>query len=284
MSKYVILYNPISGNGNGEKAKDELVKLLADAEVRTEDVRTVKNYDEFFAGLTDETPVIVGGDGTLNYLVNHCDCDKLEKEVYYFPGGSGNDFFTDVKTEGMQLPMLLNPYIKDLPTVYVAGKSYKVLNGMGYGIDGYCCEVGDEQRAKSDKPVNYAGIAIKGLLFHYKPTNATITVDGVTREFKKAWLAPTMNGRYYGGGMNATPNQNRLDPEKKLSTLVMYKSGKIKTLLVFKNIFTGTHVKNTECVEVLEGHDITVKFDRPVAAQVDGETVLGVTEYRIVKK
>ena len=40
--------------------------------------------------------------------------------------------------------------------------------------------VGDEQRAASDKKVDYTGIAIKGLLFHYKPTNATVTVDGVT--------------------------------------------------------------------------------------------------------
>ncbi len=44
-------------------------------------------------------------------------------------------------------------------------------------------------------------IAIKGLLFHYRPTNAVITVDGVTHTYKKVWLVPTMNGRYYGGGM-----------------------------------------------------------------------------------
>ena len=44
----------------------------------------------------------------------------------------------------------------------------RFINGIGFGIDGYCCEVGDQLKAKSDKPVNYASIAIKGLLFHYK--------------------------------------------------------------------------------------------------------------------
>ena len=34
-----------------------------------------------------------------------------------------------------------------------------------------------------------------------------------------------------------------------------------------------------DCVTVIEGKDITVKFDRPTPLQVDGETVLGVTEY-----
>ena len=74
----------------------------------------------------------------------------------------------------------------------VNGKQYRFLNGIGYGIDGYCCQVGDEQREKSTKPVNYTAIAIKGLLFHYKPTNAVVTVDGETHNYRKVWLAPTM--------------------------------------------------------------------------------------------
>ena len=29
------------------------------------------------------------------------------------------------------------------------------------------------------------------------------------------------------------------------------------------------------------GHEITVKFDRPTALQIDGETISGVTEYSV---
>ena len=53
------------------------------------------------------------------------------------------------------------------------------INGIGYGIEGYCCEEGDKIRATSDKPVNYTAIAIKGLLYKFKPRNATVTVDDV---------------------------------------------------------------------------------------------------------
>ncbi|MBP5230469.1 MAG: diacylglycerol kinase family protein, partial [Clostridia bacterium] len=151
------------------------------------------------------------------------------------------------------------------------------LNGVGYGIDGYCCEVGDELAKKSDKPVNYAGIAIKGLLFHYKPTNAVVTIDGKRREYTKVWLAPVMHGRRYGGGMIATPDQDRLDPERKLSVLVWHGSGKIPTLAAFPGIFKGEHIKHKKNVEVLTGRVISVEFDRPVAAQIDGETVLNVS-------
>ena len=166
-----------------------------------------------------------------------------------------------------------------MPTVEVKGKRYRFLNGVGYGIDGYCCKVGDEQREKSDKPINYTAIAIKGLLFHYKPTNAVITVDGVRHEFKKVWLAPTMFGRHYGGGMMPTPDQDRSDPSRKLSVMVYYGVGKLKALMVFPSIFQGKHVEHRKMVSVLTGHDITVEFDRPTPLQVDGETILDVKSY-----
>ena len=63
--------------------------------------------------------------------------------------------------------------------------------------------------------------------------------------------------------------------------VVMHGSGKLKTLIVFPSIFKGEHVKHDEMVQVLTGHEITVQFDRPCALQIDGETILGVTEYSV---
>lgn len=133
-------------------------------------------------------------------------------------------------------------------------------------------------RAQGKQP-NYTSIAITGLLFHFKPVNATITVDGVEHSFKKVWLAPTMLGGHYGGGMLPTPDQKRDNPEGKLSVMVFHGSGKLKTLMIFPSIFKGEHVKKEKHVTILTGKEITVRFDRPTALQVDGETVLGVSEY-----
>ena len=161
----------------------------------------------------------------------------------------------------------------------VKGQQYRFLNGVGYGIDGYCCEVGDEMRKIPGKKVNYTAIAIRGLLLDYIPTSAVVTVDGVRHEYQKVWLAPTMLGSRYGGGMIPTPAQRRDDPEGKLSVMVFHGSGKLKTLAVFPSIFKGEHIKHTECVEVLTGHEITVEFSAPRPLQVDGETVLNVRSY-----
>ena len=124
-------------------------------------------------------------------------------------------------------------------------------------------------------------IAIKGLLFHFKPRSAVITVDGVSTEYKKVWIAPTMFGRHYGGGMMPTPAQDRFSEDGKVSLMVFHDSSKLKTLSIFPSIFKGKHILKTKYVTVFEGKEVNVKFDRPTALQIDGETLLGITEYTV---
>lgn len=231
MKTYTVLYNALSNNGNSKDGIKTLQTLLIDAKLTYQDITKIKDYKEFFGNLgEDESVIIYGGDGTLNHFVNDIQGVDIDRDIYCCAAGTGNDFLRDIDIKPGDKPVLINPYIQNLPTVTVNGKNYKFINGVGYGIDGYCCEVGDELRAKSVKKINYTSIAIKGLLFHYKPTNAKITVDGVVHEYKKAWLAPTMNGRFYGGGMMATPDQNRLNKDGTLSVMVFYGKGRLKTL------------------------------------------------------
>ncbi|MGN0678405.1 MAG: diacylglycerol/lipid kinase family protein [Oscillospiraceae bacterium] len=277
----IVLYNPLSGNGTGRANAEKLNSIISDS-IEFRDIRGV-DFKEFFEVTPADTKVIIcGGDGTINRFVNSYEGEfPYEREVYYYPAGLGNDFVTDIGDNGV---ILLNPYIEQLPVVCVNGKEYKVLNGVGFGIDGYCCEEGDRLHAISKKKVNYTSIAIKGLLFKYKPVNAVVNVDGQEYTFRKVWLAPTMNGRYYGGGMCIAPNQDRLNAERTVSCVVMHGSGKLKTLMVFPSIFKGEHIRHTDIVKVLTGHEIEVTFDRPTALQIDGETISGVTHYSIKNK
>ena len=282
MAKYNVLYNPLAGNGKGENAAKKLKELLNGDELTFTDMTKVSDYRALFASMPEDERVIVsGGDGTLNRFINDTEEVAFANPVYYYATGSGNDFLKDIGGNVGDKPVCIDKYLKALPTVDVKGKSYRFINGIGYGIDGYCCEVGDKLRETSDKPINYAGIAVKGLLFHYHPTSATVIVDGVEHKYKKVWLAPTMNGRYYGGGMIPTPKQDRLNKEHTVSVMVYYGSGKIKSLAVFPSIFKGEHVNHKEMVEVLSGKEIPVRFDSPAALQVDGETIIGVTEYSV---
>ena len=88
-----------------------------------------------------------------------------------------------------------------------------------------------------------------------------------------------MNGRYYGGGMNIAPEQNRLSSELSLS--IIHNSSKLETLMIFPKIFKGTHVNNKKISTILTGKKITVSFDIPTALQIDGETVVDVSSYTV---
>jgi diacylglycerol kinase family enzyme len=278
-----VLFNTLAGNKNLEQETEALHDFL-DGEIVKKDIQTI-DYKTFLTPLTKEdTIVLCGGDGTLNHFANDTDGIDIACEVLYYPSGSGNDFAHDIGIEPHGKPVSIKQYLQNLPTVEVKGKTYRFLNNVGFGIDGYCCEVGDQCKAKSDKPVNYTAIAIKGLLFHYKPTTATVVVDGETYTYKKVWLAPTMKGRYYGGGMIATPAQDRKNPDGKLSVMIFHGSTKLQTLMIFPSIFKGEHIKKEKYVTVKTGYDISVTFDRPTALQIDGETILGVTEYKATAK
>ncbi|MBO6061838.1 MAG: diacylglycerol kinase family protein [Clostridia bacterium] len=284
METYQILFNPLSGGGCGEAKAHKLDELLEGNELIYRDATLMQGYADLFAFLgKGEKVVVCGGDGTLNRFVNDMAGVKFENEVYLYGTGTGNDFLFDLGKKPEDGLVLINDYIKDLPRVRLDGgeKEHLFINGVGYGIDGYCCEEGDRLRALGKK-VNYTSIAIKGLLGKYKPVNARVTVDGETGEYRKVWLAPTMNGRCYGGGMMATPAQDRLNPERTVSTLVYYGIGPLRALIIFPKIFTGEHVKHTKLCRVMSGHRVTVEFDRPTALQIDGETFLNVRKYEVI--
>lgn len=282
-AKYIILFNPQAGNKSAKQEVYKLDDVLANNDLNYVEMTPDFDYKSFMNKVAaDERVVLCGGDGTINRFINEVDESDLKKPVFYFPLGSGNDFNRDIHGKPDTILININNYIQNLPVVTINGKSQKFINGIGYGIDGWCCEMGDKIRAKdSTKPINYTAIAIKGALFQYKKTNATVVVDGKEYHYKDVFLASTMKGRFYGGGMMAAPDQDRNDPEHKVSVLVFRGKIRLQVLLVFSKIFTGEHLKNKKMCILHTGKDVKVSFDSPRAVQVDGETVLGVSEYTV---
>ena len=279
--KTFILYNPLSGHGKALEKANEIVKLYEDEEII--DITKIDDTHAFLLDITAEDKLVIcGGDGTLNRFVYETEGIDIPCEVLYCATGTGNDFLKDIGKSADDAPFRVNEYIADLPVVEVNGKKYRFLNGVGFGIDGYCCEVGDKLKAADpEKPVNYTSIAIKGLLYDFKPKNATVRVDGVEYKYPRVWIAAAMHGRYYGGGMNCAPDQDRLNTDGTNTLVVWYGSGKLKTLMNFPSIFKGEHITHTDMIAVHKGHEIEVEFDKPCALQIDGETFLNITGYKV---
>ena len=279
---FCILYNPLSSTGTGEAKARRLTDILGkDAKIEFQSLLDLEDKRAFLDSLPPHViPIITGGDGTLSRFVDDLGGNPT-RDIYYYPAGTGNDFLNDLNKTGDTEPFLLNPYITDLPHIHFNGETHAFINGVGYGIDGYVCEEGDRIRKKTGKPINYTGTAVKGLLYAYKQTRATVSVDGQELSFEHVWMTPTMLGRFFGGGMMCAPGQDRLNPDGTVSLMVMRCRSKLRTLLLFPSIFKGNHVKVTRIVSVFKGHEIRVRFDRPTALQIDGEVYSGVSEYTV---
>lgn len=283
MKKYAIVFNPLANNGKCEDIAKNVCNSLNVSSYSLINIFDCESYKSVMESLPNDVDlVIVGGDGTLNTFINDVRDYEYDKKIFYYPAGSGNDFWNDIKPEVYDYrPYRIDKYLKKLPEITVNGMNRLFLNGIGYGIDGYACEEADRQREKTNKKINYTTIAIKGLVYDYKPTNAKIVVDGVEHEYKDVWMAPAMNGRFFGGGMMATPMQDRLNEENTVTAMVLHDAGRLWILKSLPNVFTGKHVKYEKKIDFFTCHEVTVSFDRPVALQIDGETVYNVNSYTV---
>ena len=200
MRKVIILYNPLSGSGQG---KQDAEKLKEKGEMV--DITKIKDYKEFFNGLDIKDEVIIaGGDGTISRFANDTHDMEIKNPLYYYATGTGNDFWHDMNLKKGDEPFLVNRVIDNLPSATINGKDYRFINAIGYGIDGYACEKADSLR-DAGKKINYISIVIKGILYAFKPRKATITVDGKVYKYDKVWFAPVMKGRFYASDSGFEP-------------------------------------------------------------------------------
>lgn len=237
------------------------------------------DYKKFFSELKPEDDVvIIGGDMSINHFIRKINGQKVTNNVYVRAYGYGSDFVTDIG-EKVTDDVLLNPYIEGLPMADIKKHHRPFINGVGFGVDGFCTATGDYIKAKDPSArINYSTIAIKALLYKYKPVHAAIEVDGQKYEYDNVWLAATMKGRYFGGGMKIAPDQNR-NTDDHLTVIIYTAKSRLKALLKFTDVFNGTHVKNTEMVKVFTGKKVHMKFDRIGDAEIDGDTVKNIDEY-----
>ena len=161
-----VLYNSAAGaHLSVEKIEEKMSEFFKGEELSLTDTTLLDDKQSYVSNiLPTDRLVIVGGDGTLNKFVNAIEDRNYQFPIYCYAGGTGNDFINDVVGVNSDGLVMINDYIRNLPTVEIDGKSYKFMNGIGYGMDGWACEEGDLVREKTGNAPNYTAIAIKGLL------------------------------------------------------------------------------------------------------------------------
>ena len=107
-------------------------------------------------------------------------------------------------------------------------------------------------------------------LFHFKPFDVTIHIDGEKKNFSKVWLVTVANHPYIGGGMKLLPQA--IPDDGILDCIIVHNISRLKILTLFISVFWGGHV-GLKGVTILRGKSIHIEPGRPVYQHADGEYV-----------
>lgn len=268
---YIILYNPLSKSGGNGKNLDKIKRKLEKKgnTVSVGSLLDIIDVKEYIDSLSKHTKIIfIGGDGTLHYLANTLMDYEIKNEIYASKAGTGNDFVRSLKAKGKLVK--INDYIENIPYDIAEEKDNKktyFLNSVGVGLDAYIAHLVNQTNNKGTW--SYFKNTYRGFT-KFKPEDVTVTIDGIERHFKKAWLVVVANSQYLGKGMKISPKSKRLDDI--LEVIIVHNLPRLILLLIFPLIYLGGHIYLKWWVKSYQGQEITIESKTDKYVQYDGET------------
>jgi diacylglycerol kinase (ATP) len=228
------------------------------------------------------TIVSVGGDGTLNEVVNgFFDKDGApigeDARLGLLPSGTGGDF-----RRAVGIPSDIRAAVRLIASGSVrhidAGR-IEFDGGRRFFVNIADCGMGGEVVAR----INRGGRARRGTpgsavflgtslatLLGYAARTAHIEIDGTTldRTVRSVVIA---NGTCFGGGMRVAPDAELDDGQ--FDVVVIGETGRLRALTGLPSLYRGRHLTRPE-VEVYRARTVRVSCDgRPMLFDVEGEQV-----------
>ncbi|MBA7699896.1 Diacylglycerol kinase [subsurface metagenome] len=277
-----VIVNPIAGAGKTAKKWPQIMALLKSMGLRFEhDLTEAPGHAIELARSAAkegcELVVSVGGDGTINEIVNGLyDAGSIgDVMLGIISTGAGNDY---IRTIGIPrhheeaCRCFTNPrkLLVDLGVVeYVnSGQMVKRLfvNFAGLGFDAEVVKATTQRfKALGSLPSYLMGL-LTTLLF-YENKQVFLKLDGQAEERKVCTILMS-NGKYGGGGMFATPNA---DPTDGLfDVLIIDDLSKPDLLRSLPRIYRGTHLTHPK-VTVKRAREIEIRPTQRMSLQADGE-------------
>lgn len=282
-----VIVNPYAGKGVRAKAWEDALSLLEKKRVPHETVFTAyRNHAGIIAaesiGLGCRKIISVGGDGTLNEVINGIlsqrAVNSTDVTVAVIPMGTGNDWGRTygLPRETEQLIELIRQgptFVQDAGKIeYGSGGARKTryfINMSGLGFDGKVADNTNaaKERGRSNRLSYIRGILLPLISFHPVPTQ--IIADGEMYQ-QKMFSAVVGIGQFNGGGMRQVPQAIPDDGYFDL-TMIM-DAGKWTIVANAKRLFDGSITEHAK-VMTLRAKKITIEPDSTVMLEADGESL-----------
>ncbi len=259
-NNYLVLYNPESGKGNASKVWALFEKFLLQRKVEYQVF--LKSYPPSLDGFT--SMVIIGGDGTLNHVLNHFGSIKIP--IAIIKGGTGNDYATlhvgNAKLEEQfENALIGNPIWVDAGICN--GKLF--INGAGIGFDGWVVKSSLGKKFFTGMAAYYS--TILSLLLFYKESKVHI-IQGNEDLQANLFMMSIAKGITYGGGFKVAPMAKVNNGIFEIITI--HKIGLLNRLRYLPIIEKGKHM-HLPFVHHMQGTKLFIKASHPLQAHLDGE-------------
>ncbi|OLS19953.1 MAG: Diacylglycerol kinase [Candidatus Heimdallarchaeota archaeon LC_3] len=293
--KWLAVVNPTSAgartNIRWNISKQYLDKLdikydEAQSEYHTHAIHIVEkellNYDGIIA---------VGGDGTVNEVINgilHTSKDKL---LAIIPTGTGNDLANtfqlhlDIRKACKTLA-IGKPRQIDVGLLVSKDFNNKPVNryfggAASFGFDAKINLDTNNSTKRLPGTWNYIRSLLKNLITlrsdKYIISYNNLVDNKLELVEKDLVICVVGNGKFYGSGIMVCPGASVTD--SKFHITVVSSIGRIEIMKTFPKMYTGDHIKHP-AVSVIETNEIEIKNTTKSLYQVDGE-VLGYTPVKI---
>lgn len=284
------IINPASGFG---KTRKKIKSIIKEIKEQREDAKIFETFHALHAiSLTKEALkngieriVVVGGDGTLNEVVNgffdqHGMLLNPDASLAVVPSGSGSDFvrsITQKETLSETIAYALNGEAKLCDVGFVEAKdangqdvSRHFMNVSSLGLSGLVAGYMRTMTRKLGPTAAYFMATVKAINT-LKPQTIIITDElGVEQTISNCCLASFANGQYYGSGMKIAP-MARLDDG--LLDIIAIKDLNVSFFLMNGyRVYQGTHLE-LDNVKMSRASSCIVRAlgNAPMYIETDGE-------------
>ncbi|MCK5857422.1 MAG: diacylglycerol kinase family lipid kinase [Bacteroidales bacterium] len=287
--KYLVIVNPNAGGGKVTKDWPSIEQLLKKANLDYEVFFTeyrhqaIKVVAEKIKQSHFRKIIVVGGDGTVNEVVNGIFKQDIVPTKEIILGvvmvGTGNDWgrMFDIPSDYAEAISLIkngNSFIQDVGHVaYYLGAKQKTryfINCAGLGFDALVTETTNKNKETGKSSTLSYFQSLLGSLFRYKPIPVKVHIDN--REILNGNLF-TLSlgiGKYTGGGMQQNPNA--VADDGLFDLMLVDKIAKTKLIRKIKKLYDGS-INDINEVQSYQVHNMRVESDHKLMLEVDGESL-----------
>ena len=284
--RVVLIAKPPADDAEAQRVETVLTAVRAGGhEARARVTRGRGDAELFARGAASgraDLVLAMGGDGTINEVVNGLAGAPQRPRLGILPAGTANDFARGLGVPLDEVEAVAVALTGNAAWVDVARVNQRCFINVSTGGFGTEATRGAAPRAKRLLgPLAYALTGARRLRA-FRPTSAAFQLDG--RQLYAGPFASFAVGNSWrtGGGTRVTPRALRADGE--LDVLIVGNVSRFELLALLPDLRSGRHLESPDVLYV-RGRSLRITADAPLRVNADGEPVTApVLEYGVLER